>query len=92
MFHQATYALATEKSGGGGYVKRGKWNVSKVTRRIRRCVKKTVVVVLFPVSVKKDPNTPCEEGRIEMTKVNFVGSELHCSKLRTIRIRLQVCS
>ncbi|XP_020608020.1 sushi, von Willebrand factor type A, EGF and pentraxin domain-containing protein 1-like [Orbicella faveolata] len=32
------------------------------------------------VSVKKDPNTPCEEGRIEMTKVNFVGSELHCTK------------
>ena len=53
----------------------------------------TVVVVLFPVSVKKtNPNMPCEEGRIEMNKVNFVGSELHCSKLRKIRIRAQVCS
>jgi len=53
---------------------------------------KTSVVMLFPVSVKKDPNMPCEEGRIEMDKVNFVGSELHCSKLRTIKISAQVCS
>lgn len=46
--------------------------------------------MLFLESVKKDPNMPCEEGRIEMSKIDVHGSILHCSKLRKIRIRSQV--
>lgn len=32
------------------------------------------------VSSKKDPNTTCEEGRIEMTVIVFFKQELHCGK------------
>ncbi|KAL9973114.1 hypothetical protein ACROYT_G019529 [Oculina patagonica] len=32
------------------------------------------------VSAKKDPNVPCEEGRIELSVLGFLGNELHCTK------------
>lgn len=35
------------------------------------------------MSSKKDPNTPCEEGRIEMTVYSlFEGTSVHCGELR----------
>lgn len=44
------------------------------------CQNSTKSDILFAVSSKKDPNTTCEEGRIEMTVIVFFKQELHCGE------------